>query len=252
MSNELKVAIEAARKGARNALKYFNKDIQVEIKPDDGTVVSHADRETEEVIKSYILSKYKNAKFLGEESGGDISQKEFWVIDPIDGTRSYLRGIPLWCVIVSLCRYNEVFLGVIYYPHGDNIFYAEKGRGAFENNQKLHVSSIEHLKDAYLGFGSPRHFKDKQVLLDLIDKAAGSRSWEATYCGLLVVSGKIDAHIDAFGKIWDLAPFKVMIEEAGGKITRLDGSPWTLKGSGAIMTNGILHDEVLAIINKRK
>jgi histidinol phosphatase-like enzyme (inositol monophosphatase family) len=252
MSDELKVAIEAAKKGAENALKYFNKKIKTEIKKEDNTIVSHADRETEEIIKSHIASKYKSAKFVGEETGGEVSEKDFWVVDPIDGTRSFLRGIPNWCVIVSLCRDNDVFLGVIYFPHEDTIYYGQRNIGAFENNKKLHVSSISRLEEAYMGFGSPRHFKDKQVILDLIDKTASSRSWEATYAACLVVAGKIDLHIDAFGKIWDMAPFKVMIEEAGGKMTRLDGSQWTFDGSGALISNGILHDQILEIIGGRR
>lgn len=251
MSDELKVAIEAAKIGSKHALKYFDQDIKVD-KKDDNTVVTKADRETEEVIKSYITSKFPNAKFIGEESGGSTEEKEFWTIDPIDGTRSYIRGIPLWCVIVTLCRDNDVELAVIYYPHGDTVYYAQRGEGAFENNKKLHVSKIDKLQDAYLGFGSPRHFKDKQVMIDLIEKTAASRSWEATYSGLLVVSGKVDLHVDAFGKIWDMAPFRVMLKEAGGKMTRLDGTPWTFEGSGALLSNGLLHNQALEIIAKRK
>lgn len=251
MSDELKIAIGAARKGAQYALKYFNGDIKGDLK-EDGTIVTFADKETENVIKSYISTRFKNAKFVAEESGGNYKEEEFWVIDPIDGTRSYSRGIPTWCVIVSLCRNNSVYLSTIYYPISDTIYYAEKGGGAFENRKQLFVSKIDQLKHAYLGFGSLRHFKNKQVAIDLMDKSGSSRGWEATYSACLVVSGRMDAHVDAFGKIWDLAPFKVMVEEAGGKITRLDGSPWTLEGEGAIITNGILHDEVLKIVNKKR
>lgn len=251
LSSELEIAITASKTGAKNALKYFNHPVRTEIK-EDGTVVSHADKETEEVIKFYISSKLPDAKFLGEESGGNVNEKEFWVIDPIDGSRSFLRGIETWCVIVSLCRNNDVYLSVIYYPHENKTYYAQRGKGAFENNKRLHVSDVKKLKDAYLGFGSPRHFKNKQVVMDLIEKSASSRSWEATYSACLVVAGKMDVHVDAFGKIWDLAPFKVMIEEAGGKITRLDGLPWALEGYGGIMSNELLHDEVLKIVNKKQ
>ncbi len=251
MSKELKIAIEAAKKGARHALKYFNSDIKGDLK-EDGTIVTFADKETEEVIKSYISSRVKNAKFIGEESGGSYKEDELWVIDPIDGTRSYSRGIPTWCIIVSFCRDNDVRLSTIYYPISDTIYYAEKGEGAFEDKKQLFVSKVDKLKNAYLGFGSIRHFKNKQIAIELMNKSGSSRGWEATYSGCLVASGRMDAHIDSFGKIWDLAPFKVMVEEAGGKITRLDGSPWTFEGDGAIITNGLLHDEVLEIVNKKR
>ncbi|MEK7186680.1 MAG: inositol monophosphatase [Patescibacteria group bacterium] len=251
MSKRLIIAIEAAKIGAKHALKYFDKGIKTEIKK-DSTVVTIADRETEDVIKSHILGYYPTAKFVAEESGGSIHEREFWVIDPIDGTRSFSRGIPTWCVIVSFCKDNDVLLSAVYYPHDDTVFYAEKGKGAFENKKRLNVSRINNFSEAYFGFGSPRHFKNKEAIIDLLSSAGSTRSWEATYSACMVVAGKMDAHLDGFGKIWDLAPFKVMIEEAGGKITRLDGSPWTLEGSGAIISNGLLHDEVLAIVNKRK
>ncbi len=248
MSDELKIAIEAAKKGAENAIKYFYKGIDSSVK-DDGTVLTHADTETEEVIKDFISAKFKNAKFVGEEYGGNIKEKEFWCIDPIDGTRSYARGIPTWCTIVSLCRDDDVYLSVVYFPHIDTIYYGQRGLGAFENNKKLHVSSISNIKDAFLGFGSPRHIKDPNSFWRLVKATAGSRSWDPTYTGCLLAAGKVDIHIDEWGKIWDLAPFKVMVEEAGGKITRLDGSPWNFEGSGAIISNGILHDKALSIFN---
>ncbi|OGH19350.1 MAG: hypothetical protein A2868_01675 [Candidatus Levybacteria bacterium RIFCSPHIGHO2_01_FULL_40_15b] len=250
MSDELKIAIEAAKKGAKNALRYFKQDIDIEIKGDK-TVVSHADKETEEVIKSYVSSKYSHAKFVGEESGGDVHEDEFWTIDPIDGSRNYLRGIPNWCVMVSLCRDGDVFLSVIYYPNVDMVYWGQRGKGAHENDKKLRVSKVSRLEDAYIGFGSIRHFKDKKVVLDMVDKSGSSRGWEPTFGACLVVAGRADVYFEVFGKIWDIAPFKVMLEEAGGKITRLDGTPWTFEGQGALMTNGLLHEEALAVIGGR-
>jgi len=251
MSDELKVAIEAAKIGAQNALKYFDKDIKVELK-EDKSVVTHADRETEEIIKKFISSKFASAKFVGEESGGDVNEKEFWTIDPIDGTRSYVRGIPTWCVIISLCRSGDVQLGAVYFPHIDTVYYAERGAGAFENKKRIHVSSISEVNKAFFSFGSPRHFTDKNVVLDLIDKTSSSRAWDPTYSACLLAAGRTDIHVDSYGKLWDLAAIKVILEEAGGKITRLDGSPWKYDGVGSIMTNGLLHKSVLEIINKRK
>jgi len=249
MSDELKIAIEAAKAGATNALQYFDTDIPVSVKAEDNTVVTKADKEAEEVVKSYISSRLKNALFVGEESGGIINHDEFWVIDPIDGTRSFIRGIPTWCTIVSLCRNDDVVLSAIYFPHIDTTFYAERGEGAYENGKRLHVSKISKLSDSLLGFGSPRHITDKDSFWKLVKSTASSRSWDPTYSACLLTAGKVDVHLDEFGKIWDMAPFKVMVEEAGGVITRLDGSPWTLEGSGTIMTNGLLHEDVVKILN---
>ncbi|HVZ12303.1 MAG TPA: inositol monophosphatase [Patescibacteria group bacterium] len=251
MSDELKIAIEAAKAGAHKALQYFNENIKFEHKKDN-TVVSVADTDTEKAIKKEIISKYPGAKFIGEETGGDFDQKEFWAIDPIDGSRSYSRGIPNWCVLVSLCRDNEVELGVVYYPHSDTLFYAQKGMGAFENGKPIHVSQVSKLKDSYVGFGSMRHFKNKQVIIDLVEAAESCRAWEPTFGHCMVASGRVDLCVEEYGKIWDIAPFKVIVEEAGGKVTRHDGSPWTFKGQGSLISNGLLHDQALAIINKRK
>ncbi len=250
MSNELKIAIEAAKAGAEKGLEYFNQDIPVSVK-EDNTVVTKADSEAEEKIKGIILSKFPDAKFVGEEGGGDKTLEEFWIIDPIDGSRNFVRGIPNWCVLIALFRKGTIELGVVYYPHDNNIYYAQRGMGAYLNDKKIHVSKIPTLAKSYFAFGSPRHFKDKQVLIDLIDHTASSRAWDATYCACLIASGKIDAYVDGYGKLWDLAPFKVLVEEAGGRITRPNGSEWTTDGSSAVMSNGLVHDEMITIIDGR-
>lgn len=249
MSDELKIAIEAAKLGAQHALTYFDKELIIDIK-EDKTVATKADEETEEIIKNYISSKISNPQFIGEEHGGTIDSKEFWCIDPIDGSRSFIRGIPTWCTIVSLCRNNDVELAVIHFPHTNETYYAQRGYGAYLDSTRLHVSSISSLDEALMGFGSPRHITYKEEFWNLVKKTASSRSWDPTYSGCLLTAGKVDVHFDEFGKIWDLAPFKVMVEEAGGKITRIDGFEWNFEGYGAIMTNGLLHDEVLEIFKK--
>lgn len=248
MSNELKVAIAAAKVGAKVTLKYFDKDLKIEVK-DDNSVVTIADRESEKAIKKYILSKFPSAKFVGEELGGKIDEAEFWIIDPIDGTRSFVRGIPTWCVMISLSRNKEIVLSVIYFPFGEMLYYSEKNKGAFLNQRRIYVSTVNDIGKSYMGFGSIKYFKDKNKLMKVIEQSGGARSFETTYQSCLVAEGKMDINLDAYGKLWDLAPFKLLIEEAGGKITRFNGGEWTLKGSGAIITNGILHDKVISILN---
>lgn len=250
MSDELKIAIEAAKIGAEEALKHFNNKIEVEFKADD-TIVTNADISTENVIKKFIFNHDKTAKFVGEETGGNVNQGTFWIIDPIDGTRSFSRGVPTWCTIISLCKKDEIELSVIYSPFLNTVHHSQKGQGAFVNDERVHVSSISESKDVYLGYGSWYHFKDKKPLINLLNYFDGARCFEMTYSNCLVVEGKMDAAVDAFGKVWDMAPFKVMVEEAGGKITKLDGSPWTLDGFGAVISNGIMHDKVIQLLNER-
>ena len=249
MSNELKVAIEAARVGAKSAIKYFNKNLKVSIKEVDKTPVTIADQESEKAIKSFLLSKFPRAKFVAEEIGGSTKEDEFWIIDPVDGTRSFSRGIPGWAVSIGYYK-NSVFeLGVCYYPIFDQILYAQRGEGAYLNGEKVHVSQIDSLNKALLGFGNPRYIENKSSLLNLIDLAGSARSWEVTYSNFLLAQGKVDIVLDGYAYLWDVAPFKVIIEEAGGKITRIDGSPITIHGKGYVSTNGLLHDEVIKLIN---
>lgn len=210
-----------------------------------------ADKEVEKGIKKYILSKFSDAKFVGEELGGKINDDELWIIDPIDGTRSFSRGIPEWCVMVSAAKKRQIFISAIYYPFKNALYYAEKGKGAFLNGKRIKVSKINDISKSYMGFGSIKYFEnnDRNKLFKVIEQSGGARSLESTYQSCLISEGKMDVNIDAYGKLWDLAPVKLLIEEAGGRITRLNGDEWTLEGSGAVITNGILHNKILSIFN---
>lgn len=250
MSNKLKAAIEAAKVGGKRALKYYEKDLEIELK-NDRTPVTIADRKSEEVIKSHILKSFPNAKFVGEESGGSTKEDEFWTIDPIDGTRSFSRGIPSWCVLIGYYKNSQFELGVCYYPIFNQTLYAQRNKGAYLNGKKVHVSKIDSLNKAFLGFGNPRYMEDKNSLLNLIDLAGSARSWEVTYSNFLLAQGKVDVVLDGYAYLWDVSPFKVIIEEAGGKITRINGDPITIHGKGYLSTNGLLHDEVVKIINNQ-
>jgi len=247
-SDKLKVAIEAAKVGANIALKYFDTDIEIEVK-NDNSLVTIADKESEKEIEKYILSRYPKAKFVGEEFGGKINDDEFWIIDPIDGTRSFSRGVPEWCVMISVSKNKKIVLSVVYFPFKDMLYYAEKGIGAFLNKKRIMVSKVNDIRKSYLGFGSIKYFKNIDKLFKVIEQSGGAKSFESTYQSCLIAEGKMDINIDAYGKLWDLAPVKLLIEEAGGKITRFNGGEWSLEGSGAVMTNGILHDEVISILN---
>jgi len=248
MLNELKIAIEAAKAGAEKALSYYNKEIEIKLK-EDKSVVTIADKESENIIKKYILSYFPTAKFVAEESGGNRNEDEFWIIDPIDESRNFSRGIPVWCVLIALSKNKKIILGVCYYPLLDLLVYAREGEGAFHNGKRIHVSSVNKVKDAYVSFGSPRHFRNKQILVNLIEESAAIRCPDSSYSASLLAMGKIDALVDAYGQIWDIAPLKVIIEEAGGKITNWQGKEWSIRDQGFIATNGLLHGRVLQIVN---
>lgn len=248
LSIELQTAIEATKVGATLALKYFNKNIEVETKK-DSSPVTIADRESEKAIRSFILTKFPNAKFVGEEGGGNKNEKEFWIIDPIDGTRSFSRGLHTWGVLISLYKNNQVVIGVIYSPLLKEVLYAERGKGAYRNGKKIHVSKIDSLKKAYVGYGSLKYFKNKQAIIRLAEESGSTRSPDITYSTSMVACGSMEASVDPYADTWDGAPFKVIIEEAGGKLTGLDGKEWSLNSRGLIASNGLLHNKIVDIVN---
>lgn len=250
MSDELRVAIEAAKVGAQEALKYYNLDLKIE-KKEDKSVFSIADTKTEEVIKTQILSYFPNAQFLAEESGGNVDNESLWIIDPIDGTRSFLRGIDTWSVLVSYYTNSQVIVGVCYFPLMNILLYAKKGDGAFCNNERIHVSKINDPSTAFLAYGGIRHFKNKQPLLNLIERFESARSPEPTYSAYLVSTGKMDVFVDAYGRPWDTLPFVPIIEEAGGKMTNWKSEPLMVTDKGSVATNGLLHDEVIRVLNEK-
>ncbi len=250
MSDELRVAIEAAKKGAEYALKFFGKKLTID-KKNDNTVVTKVDKDTESLIKNIIKKEYPDAKFVGEETGGIPTKGTFWTIDPIDGTRYFARNTPLWATLISLIIDGKPVIGVSNVPCLKELICAEKGKGTFSNNQKVTVSTISALKDSILMFGSLRFFKEKiHPTLRFVEACATVRSLVSPYEFHLLASGRCEIILDVYGKIWDIAPFKVIIEEAGGKVANWHGEPWTIDDKGCIATNGILHSKVMEVINR--
>jgi fructose-1,6-bisphosphatase/inositol monophosphatase family enzyme len=248
LSKELQTAIDAAKLGADEARKYFRNNIAFEVK-DDKTIVTAADTASENVIKSHITSNFPNAAFVAEESGGSRDKDAFWVVDPIDGTRAFARGISQWSILIAYYANHQVQLGLCYLPTLDMLVYAERGHGTYFNGEKVQVSDIAKAKEAYSNVGSMRHFKDFAVIEKLTRSTAAVRSYEHAYGMCYLVSGGMDIEVDANAKTWDYAPFVCMLEEAGGKITDMQGNPWNLGTSQVIATNGLLHDEVVNIVN---
>lgn len=251
ISNKLATAIEAAKIGADKALSYFNNgsDLQEKLK-EDNTNVTLADVETEKVIKQFLNSRYPDDHILGEETGGSRDKESFWIIDPIDGTRIYARGINAWAVLISYFEKGEFKIGVCHFPLFGEIYYAERGKGAYLNGKKITVSAKKPLAKSLVNSGNPRNLKNKQIILDLVDKTAILRGHETTYADCLVASGKMDASIDPYAKLWDFASFAVILPEAGGKVTNLEGKPLMADDQGIIASNGLIHDEIIRIVNR--
>lgn len=250
MSNELSIAIDAAKSGAKEALKYFTHNPAITIKPDN-TPVTIADKECELAIKKVLLDSFPKSSFLAEESGSTGGDDFVWIIDPIDATKNFIRNLPFWGIQIALAKKNEVVLGVSYAPALDQLFYAEKDKGAYCNNQKITVSKIDKLENATLLHGTIDFFEEKtNNFLDLSKKCYYERGFGDFYGYTLVACGKADIMMDAKnGGPWDIAAVSIIIKEAGGKVTNINGKPWDLNDRNAVATNGLLHDQVISILN---
>lgn len=248
------VALEAIRAAEEIVLKYYQSDLSVQTKADESPVTI-ADQQAEEKIKEIILASFPDHTFYGEEGEKvdlDNHKGYTWVIDPIDGTKSFIRGIPIFGMLLALLHNGELIVGVSHAPILKETIYAAKGEGAYIGNKRLQVSTVVEIQDAYLSNGRLKYFEaiDKiPQLLKINRETKWSRGIGDFWMYHLIAEGKIDIMMEGSVKFWDIAAAKVIVEEAGGKMTQLDGQPLTYKSTTTLATNGLLHDSVVAAMN---
>lgn len=248
-SQFLKVALEAAQKAEEVILEYYSGVIEVELKPDQ-TPVTVADQEAERVIIETIKQQFPEHGFWGEESGIANTDSTYqWIIDPIDGTKNYIRKIPLFATQIALMEDGELILGVSNAPVMKERLYAERGAGAFMNGERIYVSEVPELSEAMVCHGGFDTFDDGALLpnmCQLIRDTYRSRGFGDYYIFHLLASGSADIAIEAADLApWDISALVVIVEEAGGTITDLSGNPLEQRQTKVIATNGVLHDAVL-------
>jgi histidinol-phosphatase len=245
----LSVARLAAQKGGSRAMKYFRKDIPV-IKKVDRSPVTRADREAEQVIRGILAKAFPFHLLCGEEYGWDKEVKsDFkWWIDPVDGTRKFIRGIPFWGTLVALEYRGEVVAGVMHHPAIGLTLWAAKGLGCYANGKKVHVSKIPNLKGGTLAYGGVHLIKSyRNKFFKLVDTCADDRGFGDCYSHALVAMGMVEAMLDPTVKPYDVAAIQICVEEAGGKFTDLKGKK-TIYGGNALSSNGLTHGQVLRAI----
>ena len=254
MDRVLEVMIQAARGAAEIALKYFRRGVEVTLKA-DRSPVTQADREAEQVIVEMLGRAFPEHGFLGEELGARGSKEVRWIVVPIDGTRNFVRGIPIWAVLIALEERGEITAGVILNPVSGELWTARKGRGAFLGEERLRVSDIPSLDKATLIHASLNilrrgaHWDSFTRLVDATDRQRGFGDF---MCYTVVAEGKAEVAVEAPDlKPWDLAPVKLLVEEAGGRFTDFVGTPSIYSGT-ALATNGRLHDAALVLIRAPK
>ncbi|MFH1399209.1 MAG: inositol monophosphatase family protein [Candidatus Woesearchaeota archaeon] len=243
----LTIALNAAQKAESVIMKHFLKDGELMIK-EDLSPVSIADKEAENIIKSTIKDEFPEHSFLGEESGGIADVSGFlWIVDPIDGTKNYSRGLPIFATQIALMKGGDLIVGVSNAPVLKEMVYAEKGGGTFFNKKRVNVSSINALDEAYMSFGGLKYFERQKLvdnLLSLVRATRGHRGIGDFWSYHMLAQGKIDIMIEAETKIWDIAAVKVIVEEAGGKITDINGNVVGKDTTSIIATNSLLHDAI--------
>ena len=252
MDKVLQVAIDAARAAGEVALRYYAGSFDVVVKPDQSPV-TQADRDAEQVIVETLRSAFPEHGFLGEEFGAQGNPEVRWIIDPIDGTRNFVRRIPIWAVLIALEERGEVTAGVILNPVTGDLYTARKGQGAFANGARIRVSDVSVLERALVVHASLRLIRREghwDGFVRLVDATERQRGFGDYLDYVLVAEGKAEVVVEADLKPWDLAPMKLLIEEAGGRLTDFTGKP-TIYAGTALATNGRLHDRVVALLNSR-
>jgi histidinol-phosphatase len=245
-------AVEAARAAGEIAMKYYRGGFEIIIKPDQ-TPVTQADREAEQIIMRILRAAFPEHGFLGEEFGASGSTATRWIIDPIDGTKNFVRGIPFWAVLIGLEEGGEITTGVVFNPATDELFTARRGEGAYLNGQRLSVSPCAALREAavlHSGLRLLREAGQWDGFVRLVDASERTRGFGDYYGYGLVAAGKAEVYVEVDLKPWDVAPVKILIEEAGGRLTDLSGRP-TIYGGSVVATNGRLHDETLRVLAGR-
>jgi histidinol-phosphatase len=242
MGPDLVLALELADAADAISIARFRADdLQVRAKP-DRTPVTEADLAVETAVRELLARARPHDAVLGEEHGTSGDGDRRWIIDPIDGTRNYSRGVPVWATLIALQEAGEVRLGVVSAPALGRRWYAERGGGAWAGDDRVRVSSVRRVEDAVLCFAL------EQPLPALAAEAWHARGYGDFWSHMLVAEGAVDGAIDAIGvSLWDLAPVQVIVEEAGGTFTDFRGER-RADGGSAISSNGYLHAALLAAV----
>jgi len=242
---------ELAYRAGRITLGYFNTGVRPDYKPDD-TPVTAADRAAENFIRAELEKRYPTHAILGEEFGetGGQDSSMRWIIDPIDGTKSFMRGVPLYAVLIGLEIDGIVRVGAAYYPGTDEMLCAADGEGAWWNGRRAHVSDESSLERAWICFTNVRNmgkYGRAEAWERINAKAYAARGWSDAYGYLAVATGRAEVMLDPIMATWDCGPFPVIFREAGGYFGSWDGREGHLYNE-ALACNSVLLPEMLRLI----
>ena len=269
-SEILSLAADAARKAGTFIREARKTGLHVDAKSRID-FVSDKDRMSENMIREMIREKYPTHLFFGEESVyGDSPEEEtaeinafrdedfVWVVDPIDGTVNYIRDYPQYAISIGVVHHREIVAGVIYDPFRDELFTAQKGKGAFRNGEPIHVSAALEAGDAIINTSMPTSsMQTREEMVAKIPSVSEAfqsmRVWNCAAISLASVAcGRSDADYEAGIHLWDMAAGIILVREAGGQVTQLDGSPCALTETDVLATNGHVHEAAVKALNPEK
>ena len=241
-NTERELVEEIARKAGQIALQYWNRGISAEIKT-DGSPVTLADKECEKAISRALEEAFPEDGLLGEEGASKPSRSgRRWIIDPIDGTRDFLRGNRAWSILIGLEAEAQVVVGASYFPASGELFSAAQGAGAFCNGEAIHASAISEASQAVLclnGFNAVRSYGMSGGLIEWMEQFWAVRSMGGCLDAMMVARGQADLWIEISGKPWDFAPLKIIAEEAGAKFFNFDGGASIYAGNCVVCAPGM-------------
>ena len=248
-SQELTCAVRAARTCKKFLLENFIKALSYK-KKGSQEIVTKVDFKCENIIKNFLNKSFPNYGFIGEETQPNkLKNKTFWAVDPIDGTTNFVHGLPLFVVTISLVKNNQLVLGVIFDPVHNEMFTAEKGKGSYLNGQRVHVSETKNLINAVIQFDAGYNNRSSlgPIIAKVGDKIRDIHMGRSAALQMAdVCCGRSDAYLKIKTGLWDVLAGKLLIDEAGGKITNFEGKPHdTFKDKNIAASNGKIHDSLL-------
>ena len=256
-SANINVMVKACRKASKTIIRDFGEieNLQVSLKG-PGDFVTNCDKKVEKILIEELLKARPNYSILSEETGKISNDESFkWIIDPIDGTANFFHGIPHFAISVGLERNKEIICGIIYDPIKDEMFSAEKGNGAYINNQRMRVSSRSQLEECIIFTGGPKHdLKDKELALKEYNnfslkvfvpiRKLGSASLDMAY----VAAGRCDGFWQRNLNYWDIAAGIIIVKEAGGFVTDFQGENGFIENKTILVTNSKINKEMIEVL----
>jgi myo-inositol-1(or 4)-monophosphatase len=254
----IQLAIEVALEAGKFLKQSVGNIKTVETKLGQETnLVTEIDKKSEELIIGMIRKKYPDHDFLAEESGSHDRKSEYrWIIDPLDGTLNFTHGVPLFSVSIAVEHRGEIIAGVVYEPNLGELFTAEKGKGAFLNQQPIRVSKVDRLIESMLVTGFPYTIRDNpdnavQHFVNMLMSAQGIRRLGSAAVDLAYVAcGRFEGFWEVSLSPWDMAAGVLLVQEAGGRFTDFRGAASSVYGKQVLATNGRIHDQLVEILKR--